>query len=275
MAENQKFNYTELIASSLNGNQKSLETLIKNIQDKAYNLSARYLWNTLDAEDATQEILLKVLTNLSKFRGESSFTTWVYRVATNYLLNMKRTLVEDLTFEEGEQHLKKGMGYPAYEKADTDLLEEEVKIACSTSMLICVSRPLRLTYFLGEILEFDSNEGAYILEIEPATFRKRLSFARKRIRCFMANQCGIYDPKNPCRCSKQINYCLEVDWFKPNTLKFADKGKVEQAKREIETFMSDAAIFQSHPYYATPDGVLESIKSLLNNNNFPLLINKK
>ena len=43
-----------------------------------------------DAEDATQEILVKVLTRLSSFEGRSSFRTWLYRVAFNHLLNMKR-----------------------------------------------------------------------------------------------------------------------------------------------------------------------------------------
>ena len=264
--------YEKLIKSCLDGDKNSLESLIIRIQDKVYNLSVRYLWNPVDAKDATQEILLKILTNLSSFRGESSFTTWVYRVATNYLLNMQRTRIEDLTFEEGEYHLKKGATYPAYEKADAELLEEEVKIACSTSMLICVSRPLRLAYLVGEILEFDSNEGGYILEIKPSTFRKRLSLARKQIRTFMARQCGIYDPKNPCRCSKQINYCIEVEWFKPESLSFADKGNVKRMKQEIEKAMSDSAIFHSHPNYATPDSILKGIKSLLCNDNFPLLM---
>jgi RNA polymerase sigma factor (sigma-70 family) len=267
----ENLNYTEIISNCLNGDKKSVELLIKGIQRNVYNLSVRYLWNPVDAEDATQEILIKVLTNLSKFRGESSFTTWVYRIATNYLLNMKRSEIENLTFEEGEHHLKVGATYPAYENADKDLLEEEVKIACSTSMLICVSRPLRLAYLVGEILEFDSQEGAYILEIESATFRKRLSLARQQIRAFMAKQCGIYDHKNPCRCKQHINYCIEVDWFKPTALKFADKGQINQAKQEIETILNDAAIFHSHPDYISPNRILDNIKSLLNSGGFSLL----
>ena len=268
----ENINYIELITNCLNGDKKSVETLIKRIQGKVYNLSVRFLWNPMDAEDATQEILIKILTNLSKFRGESSFTTWVYRVATNYMLNRKRSEIENLTFEEGEYHLKLGATYPAYENADADLLEEEVKIACSTSMLICVSRLLRLAYLVGEILEFDGNEGAYILEIEPATFRKRLSLARQQIRAFMAKQCGIYDPRNPCRCKQHINYCIEVDWFQPNALKFADKGQVKQVKQEIETILQDAAIFHSHPDYTPPGNILVNIKSLLNTGKFPLLM---
>lgn len=269
-----EINYIETITKCLNGDKKAIEQLVISIQKKIYNLSIRFLWNPIDAEDATQEILIKVLTNLSKFHGESSFTTWVYRVATNYLLNMKRSEVENLTFDEGEMHLKLGVTYPSYDNADKNLLEEEVKIACSTSMLICVSRPLRLAYLIGEILEFNGNEGAIILEIDPATFRKRLSLARQQIRDFMAKQCGLFDPNNPCRCSKQISYCIEVDWFQPNKLKFADKGQVNNAKQEIEMIMCDSAIFQSHPNYNTPDNILNQIKALLNSGRFPLLTNK-
>ena len=63
------------------------------------------------------------------------------------------------------------MTYPPYQGADERILEEEVKISCTTSMLVCLSRPLRLAYLIGEILEFDGNEGSYILEIDAATFR--------------------------------------------------------------------------------------------------------
>ena len=262
-------NYIDLIRKSLEGDKRAVEKLIESIQQKVYNLSVRFLWTPEDAEDATQEILIKVLTNLSRFRAESSFPSWVYRIATNYLLNCKRRAVENLTFDEGTLHLRAGATYPAYEKADKEILTDEVKIACSTSMLICVSRPLRLAYIIGEILEFDSNEGAYILEVEAATFRKRLSLARKKIRGFMARQCGIYDHKNPCRCSQHINYCVEVDWFKPDKLKFADKGSVVKMKNEIETFMSDTAIFHSHPDYKTPDTVLEGVRQLLDSGRFP------
>jgi RNA polymerase sigma factor (sigma-70 family) len=266
-----KINDIELINQCLDGDKKAVETLIKSIQQRVYNLAVRFLWNPMDAEDATQEILIKVLTNLSKFRGESNFTTWVYRLATNYLLNMKRSEVENLTFEEGEMHLKLGATYPAYENADINLLEEEVKIACSTSMLICVSRPLRLAYLIGEILEFDSNEGAIILEIDPATFRKRLSLARQQIRAFMAKQCGLFDPNNPCRCSKHISYCIEVDWFQPNKLKFADKGQVDKTKQEIEMIMNDSAIFQSHPNYNAPNEILDNIKTLFKSGQYDIL----
>ncbi len=51
--------------------------LIASVQDIVFNMSLRMLGTFADAEDATQDILLKMITHLSSFRGESAFTTWV------------------------------------------------------------------------------------------------------------------------------------------------------------------------------------------------------
>lgn len=59
------------------GDQAALEILIAQVQDTIFNLSLRMLGTFADAEDATQDILLKMITHLSFFRGESAFTSWV------------------------------------------------------------------------------------------------------------------------------------------------------------------------------------------------------
>ncbi|MEO1256674.1 MAG: RNA polymerase sigma factor, partial [Bacteroidota bacterium] len=232
------------VKEAVAGNRKALEDVIEAIKGEAYNLSVRFFCHLPDAQDACQEILVKIVTNLSKFSYQSSFKTWVYRVATNHLLNAKRTVYEQLSFEEGAAHLKEGLTHTDYAGADSKLLEEEVKITCTTSMLVCLSRSLRLAYLLGEILEFDSGEASDILDIKAATFRKRLSLARQKIRDFMSNQCGLFNPKNPCRCKKQINYSIAVSWFDPKNLNFANEGLL-RAKNEIEFFMDEVAIFHS------------------------------
>ena len=75
-----------LVEAAKEGDKKALEDLILKIQDKIYGLALRMLYNPSDAEDASQEILLKIITHLGTFRGESAFTTWMFRVAVNHLL---------------------------------------------------------------------------------------------------------------------------------------------------------------------------------------------
>lgn len=256
-------NEKEVVKQALEGDASALNQVVEAFQGLIYNLSIRFFWNPQDAEDASQEILVHVITNLAKFEGKSSLKTCIYRLATNCLLNAKRTQTEYLTFREGAEHLDQGLSYPSYEEADKSLLEEEVKLSCTTSMLICLSRPLRLAYLIGEILEFNSKEGGYILNISPSTFRKRLSNARKLIRGFMSNQCGIFDPKNPCRCSKQITYSLTVNWFQKDRLNFASESYLREQTKEVDRLIDEVAIFQSHPSYKVPPSMLEKVKKLI------------
>ncbi len=73
------------------GSCPALEDLTSRILPKVYALALRMLWNVEDAHDATQEILIRIITNLSTFREECAFLTWAYRVAANYLLTFRKT----------------------------------------------------------------------------------------------------------------------------------------------------------------------------------------
>src|SRR6266852_1841225 len=83
-----------LVARAHSGDRASLEELVRRHQRWIYNIAIRMLHHPQDAEDATQEILLKAVTRLSSFEDRSSFRTWLYRIAVNHVLNMKRGRLE-------------------------------------------------------------------------------------------------------------------------------------------------------------------------------------
>src|ERR1700752_4751173 len=83
-----------LVARAMCGEQVGLEELVRPHQRWIYNVAIRMLHHPQDAEDATQEILLKALTRLSSFEDRSSFRTWLYCIVVNHVLNMKRGQVE-------------------------------------------------------------------------------------------------------------------------------------------------------------------------------------
>ena len=70
-------NEKQLIEEAISGDKAALEALLCGVQDVVFNLSLRMLGIVPDAEDATQEILIKVMTHLSSFRQDSSLSTWV------------------------------------------------------------------------------------------------------------------------------------------------------------------------------------------------------
>src|SRR5260221_8224125 len=91
----------ELVRQAQGGNREALEQLITRHQAWIYNIVLRMVYLPQDAEDATQEILVKLISKLSTFAGKSSFRTWLYRIVVNHVLNMKRGRADDAgwTFE--------------------------------------------------------------------------------------------------------------------------------------------------------------------------------
>ena len=87
------------------GDRKALEDLLERHQGWIFNIALRMLYHPQDAEDATQEILVKILTRLSSFEGRSSFRTWLYRIAVNHCLNRlrRRSLVRFFSLSRDEE----------------------------------------------------------------------------------------------------------------------------------------------------------------------------
>ena len=262
----------ELARRAVEGDGAALAALVEGVQDDVYRLSLRMLWHPQDAEDATQDILFKLVTHVATFRGESAFRTWALRVATNHLLNVRRSRIEErkLTFDEFGADLLDGLADDRSEGPDQALLVEEVKIGCTQAMLFCLDREARIAYILGDVFELRSNDAGEILGIEPATFRKRLSRARGQLRGFMRGYCGLLNHDAPCSCAERVAPALRLGRIDPSRLLFAGKGK-EPSRRlpvieevaEMESLHDMAAIHQSHPRWQTPVKVREAVHRVL------------
>ena len=127
------------------GDKNALETLIADVKDIVFNLSLRMLGTFADAEDATQDILLKMITHLSSFRGDSSFTTWVFRIAVNHLKNYKKHMFAHnaLSFEFYGNDIENGKieDVPDLtQNVEKDILAEELKMSCTNVMLQCLDK---------------------------------------------------------------------------------------------------------------------------------------
>ena len=198
---------------AVEGDRDAVTTLVKALQGDLYGLSLRMLANREEAEDATQEILVRIVTRLSRFDGRSSVRTWAYRVAVNHILDMKKSAAERLnaSFERLAERLSDVPSQEALPEAEQSLLIEEVKVGCTLGMLQCLDRPQRLAYVLGEILEMPGPEAAEVLEIPPDLFRKRLQLARTAIVDFTRSYCGLVSDQAPCRCNRQVPGALKAD----------------------------------------------------------------
>jgi RNA polymerase sigma factor (sigma-70 family) len=256
----------DLVMSARAGDRTALEELVQRHQGWIYNIAVRMLYHPQDAEDATQEILVKVLTRLSSFEGRSSFRTWLYRIVFNHVLNMKRGRLEDpaISFRTYGEELDKipdfELADPNGESADTRMLVTEAMLACTSGMLLCLDREQRLSYILGAILEVSDTVAAEVLEISPDNFRQRLSRARRDLRNFMNDQCGLVNPANPCRCAKKTRGFIQAGHVDPQKLLFVRERLCEvreaapKAYETIKTLDDKCAdVYRRHPFYKPPN----------------------
>lgn len=197
----------DLARRALEGDREALDGLAHVLQGDIYGLALRMLWNREDAEDATQEILVRIVTRLSQFGFRSSLKTWAYRVAVNYILDAKKSAMErlNLGFERFADDLDRGLQPSSVDDLVDSMLIDEVKVGCSMAMLQCLDRPHRAAYVLGEIMELSGPEAAEVLEISPALFRKRLQLAREAVVTFMRSHCGLVSDDAPCRCHRRVS----------------------------------------------------------------------
>jgi len=257
------------------GDRAALDYVVGSINGEIYRLAARFLWHPADAEDAAQEILIRVITGLSSFRGDSRFRTWVYRIACNALLSMRQQRMESraMSFEQFGADLNQGLtdDFVAQEPGpEAAMLMEEVKIGCTLAVLLCLDRDHRLAYILGEIMELDHNEASAVLEIEPAKYRKRLSRARADIEALMTSRCGLINSTNHCRCRRRVRTAVATGRVDPLKLLFASSQEqvarfpiVLREIRELEEGRRTAALYRSHPEPNAPATLTSWIRNFL------------
>jgi RNA polymerase sigma factor (sigma-70 family) len=225
----------ELTRRAIDGDPDSLDRLVRDLQGDIYGLALRMLWNREDAEDATQEILVRSVTRLAQFDFRSSIKTWIYRIAVNYILDVKKSPVErmNLTFENFADDLVEGLSSDGPADVESSLLTEEVKIGCTLGMLQCLDRAHRLAYVFGEIFEMQGPEAAEALDISPTLFRKRLQKARAAIVSFTQAHCGLVSDTAACDCNRRVPAALKVGRIREDRCDFANEPSSYQQARSL------------------------------------------
>lgn len=272
--------FQSLIEKATAGDKKALETLIADAQDLVFNLSLRMLGTFPDAEDATQDILLKIITHLSSFRGDSSFTTWVFRVAVNHLKNYKKHMFAHypLSFEYYADDIEnsKIQDIPDLtQNVEKDILAEELKLSCTNVMLQCLDTESRCIFILGTMFKVDSRIAGDILNITPEAYRQRLSRVRKKMADFLGQYCGEYG-SGRCHCKDRVNYAIQSHRINPSQLDFMTASEVsmetmmdvKNAMEEIDDLSQDFSFCKP---YESPERTKHLLQEFLDSTQFSII----
>ena len=244
----------ELVQRARDGDRDALGDLLEQLRTPLFRLATSMFWDREDAEDATQEALIAVMTNLATFRGEASLSTWAHRIAVRLYLRRRRSPTENagLTFDMFGADLLDGLAASDSVRPDSELLAEEVRIGCTLAVLQCLDRDDRIVFVLGDVFGMSGEDAAAILEVSHDAYRKRLERVRARLRAFVTANCGIVNTDAPCRCARRVDRAISTRRVDPVALRFADTAAVVSAKNEIAALHDTAALFRAAGMYSAP-----------------------
>ncbi len=177
----------DLIHSARKGDSMAFGELMQAHQDKIYTLCYRMTGNAEDAADLTQEVFLSAWRSLSRFQEQSSFGTWVYRMATNasidFLRREKRRQVLSMTMEEDSEERQAQVPDERY--SPHRLLEQKEARQAVADALAALSPEHRQVLVLREMEGLSYQEVGQLLDLEEGTVKSRIARARLALRDFL------------------------------------------------------------------------------------------
>ncbi len=167
------------------GDTRAFDELVVRYRDKVYRLALRILRHEEDAAEALQEAFLSAYRGLKNFKVESTFSTWLYRVATNAaLMRYRRRREGHVSLEQSQSPNGDGepMAIPDWSAQPLDeLLDAETREVMSDSVQR-LPEDLRTVFLLRDVEELSNAQVADVLDLTVAAVKSRLHRARKSLR---------------------------------------------------------------------------------------------
>jgi len=180
----------ELVRRAKAGDLAAFEELVSRHERQVYSLAFRILQSPHDAEDVTQQAFLSAVENLAKFREESSFATWLYRIATFAALKVirKRKGLDTVSLEEATEPQEDydSIPHPEYiadwKQSPGQLVERNETRRLLDDALAKLDEKHRLVFLLRDVEGLSVNETAAALGLTGSNVKMRLLRARLQLR---------------------------------------------------------------------------------------------
>lgn len=172
-----------LVLKAQQGDNNAFDKLVKKYQDKVLYLAYDLVGSYDDAQDIAQNAFLRAYHNLNRFKGEASFSTWLYRIVVNLTIDFRRaeTRKRQILIEEPIDEYEKNT-FKDKQKGPDQLLElkdinDQIEIAINK-----LPHHQRVAFVLRHYYDMSMKEIAEILKCEPGTVRSHLFRATNKLR---------------------------------------------------------------------------------------------
>ncbi len=187
-----------LAARAAAGDDRAFEEIVARYERRVFGLACR-LTSETDAPDVLQNTFLQVYRNLPSFRGESRFATWLYRIATNAALMLRRARTrkpaESLDafmprFDEHGMHADLPAQLQVASRAD-ELIDRQALVEKARAGIARLPDVYRDAFVLRDLEEMCTTDVAQVLGVEPAAVRQRVHRARLLLRGYLSDLVGV------------------------------------------------------------------------------------
>lgn len=266
-----------LVRAAVGGDGEALSEVCRRVQDPVFALAVRFTSDPDAAADATHDVLVQVITSLTTYQGDARLTSWAWTIAARRLRRRAPGRIEQSVAGPQQYadwldaHLVDPTAPSTEDEAVFAALCGEVRLACTSGMLLTLSRDARLSYILGDLFELSADEAADVLGITPAAQRQRLSRARANVRPIIARRCGLAVEDASCSCERQVGPSLDAGILDRQRLPLTTVADVEpgglptalveQAADELDAAEALAAVYRTDPRWRTPDRVLDELRA--------------
>lgn len=180
----------QLVRKAQEENDRAFGQLVERYESKVYSLALKMLRNPEDAEDVLQDTFLRAYRGIKSFKGNSTFSTWVYRITANSALMRLRkkqlptVSIDDADEREAPINIADWAPGPAEQ-----LLSQETQRAMNEA-IEALPAEFRQVFVLRDIEELSNSEVADILDLSVAAVKSRLHRARLKVRNRLASYFG-------------------------------------------------------------------------------------
>jgi RNA polymerase sigma-70 factor (ECF subfamily) len=174
----------ELVRRAQSGDRAAFDALVTRSESKVYGLCLKMLGNPEDAEDVLQEVFIKAYQSLSGFRGDSAFSTWLYRIATNAcLMRIRKKKLETVSLDQPVEQGEDGTRDVADWTKDpaSELMNDELR-AVLAQHINELAPDNRIVFVLRDIHGLTTEDTASVLGLTPPAVKSRLHRARLYLR---------------------------------------------------------------------------------------------
>lgn len=187
-----------LAARAAAGDGHAFEQIVARYEARVFRLACR-LTSETDAPDVLQDTFLQVYRNLPSFRGESQFGTWLYRIATNAALMLRRVRArrpaEPLDafmprFDDHGIHAELPAQLQVASRAE-ELIDRRVLAEKVRSGIARLPDLYRDAFVLRDLEEMSTSDVAQVLGVQPSTVRQRVHRARLMLRGYLSDLVGV------------------------------------------------------------------------------------